>query len=89
MIGEPSFKSAGELRWGAHGSRSLRRTGPKRGMWFDHELQEGGDLLDLIKRERDVSLRDAIDIAEAEFVGVYASAPRTRREAEETGTKIG
>ena len=85
MLGEPSFKSAGELRWGARGSRSLRRTGPKRGLWFDHELQEGGDLLDLIKRERNVSLREAIDIAEAEFVGAYAPAPRAQREAEKDG----
>jgi hypothetical protein len=86
LVGEPSSKSADELRWGARGSRSLKRTGPKRGLWFDHELQEGGDLLDLIKRERNVSLRDAIDIAEAEFVGAYASAPRARRKAEKTDT---
>jgi hypothetical protein len=37
-------------------------------------------------RERDVSLREAIDMAEAEFVGAYASAPRTRREAEKRDT---
>jgi putative DNA primase/helicase len=43
-------------------------------------------LLDLIKLERTVSLRDAIDIAEAEFVGAYAPAPRARRETEKTDT---
>ena len=74
-----------ELRWGARGSRSLRRTGPKRGLWCDHELQEGGDLLDLIKRERNVSLREAIDIAEAEFVGAYAPAPRDQAGSPENG----
>src|SRR5262245_20648592 len=72
LLGEPSSKSARELRWGTRGSRSLERTGPKRGLWCDHELQEGGDLLDLLKRVRNVSLREAIEIAEAEFLGAYA-----------------
>ena len=86
LLGEASSKSTHEQRWGARGSRSLRRTGPKRGLWFDHELQEGGDMLDLIKRERNVSLGDAIAIAEAEFIGVHAPAPRAQREAETTNT---
>ena len=82
LLGDPSSKSAHELRWGARGSRSLRRTGPKRGLWCDHELQEGGDLLDLLKRERNVSLREAIDIAEAEFLRAHARAPCAQGKAD-------
>jgi putative DNA primase/helicase len=82
LLGDPTSKTAHELRWGARGSRSLRRTGPKRGLWCDHELQEGGDMLDLVKRERNVSLPEAIDIAEAEFLGVHGPARRAPWEVE-------
>ena len=37
-----------EARWGRKGSFNLALTGPKRGLWFDHEAQEGGDLFELI-----------------------------------------
>lgn len=39
-----------EKRWGRKGSFALEATGRKRGQWFDHEAQEGGDLFDLIRR---------------------------------------
>src|SRR5262249_20798059 len=48
LLGKPTSKSPHELRWGQHGSLSLRRSGEKRGLWFDFERGEGGDLLDLI-----------------------------------------
>ena len=38
-----------EARWGQHGSFSLATTGPKSGLWFDFEAQEGGDLIHLIR----------------------------------------
>jgi len=36
-------------RWGRNGSFSLALTGSTRGLWFDFEVQEGGDLFDLIR----------------------------------------
>lgn len=37
-------------RWGHKGSLVLEVTGQKRGLWFDHETGEGGDLIDLIRK---------------------------------------
>jgi putative DNA primase/helicase len=36
-----------ELRWGTKGSFSYDK---KQGLWYDHELDEGGDLLELVRR---------------------------------------
>ncbi len=63
LLGEPSKRLCREFRWRQHGSLWLCCAGEKRGRWYDHERGEGGDLLDLIARERDVSLKDAITIA--------------------------
>ena len=40
--GEPSSETRTELRWGTHGSRVLNRA---KGVWFDHERDEGGGTL--------------------------------------------
>jgi hypothetical protein len=40
--GEPSSETRTELRWGTHGSRVLQRI---KGLWFDHERDEGGGTL--------------------------------------------
>jgi putative DNA primase/helicase len=77
LLGEPSRRSCREFRWGQHGSLWLCCTGKKRGRWYDHERGQGGDLLDLIARERDVSLKDAITIASDVFGG--AKPPNVRR----------
>ena len=63
LLGEPSFLSQREWRWGRRGSLWVSCAGQKRGTWYDHERGGGGDLLDLIARERGVALRDAITIA--------------------------
>jgi hypothetical protein len=41
-----------KLRFGTHGSKSIDL---KKGCWFDHETNEGGGPLDLIKREMGLS----------------------------------
>ena len=79
LLGEPSQITRHEQRWGRHGSVSLRCSGPKRGLWFDHERGEGGDLLGLIARERNVGLGRAIGIAVEEFLG-GPMVPRPRIE---------
>ncbi len=63
LLGEPSRRLCREFRWGQHGSMWLGCAGEKRGRWYDHELGEGGDLLDLIVHEHGVTLGEAIQIA--------------------------
>ena len=53
FFGEPNkrLSKTGELRFGNSGSKSVKL---KTGQWFDHESNEGGGVLDLIKREAGV-----------------------------------
>jgi hypothetical protein len=48
LLGEPNEATAKELRYGARGSFAVDLT---KGVWHDHETNEGGGLLDLIVRE--------------------------------------
>jgi hypothetical protein len=50
FFGEPNWKlsSKTELRFGTHGSKCVDI---KNNRWFDHEANEGGGYIDLIKRE--------------------------------------
>ena len=80
LLGKPTSKSLHELRWGRHGSLSLRRSGDKRGIWYDFERGEGGDLLDLIAREHKVGLGEAARIAERDF-GLVPPAPTRAKPA--------
>jgi putative DNA primase/helicase len=80
LLGEPNRSMSGkrEFRFGNHGSVSVVIAGPKAGQWFDHELGIGGDLFELIKRERGGNFRDAIEFAER-FVGHAARDPAPAR----------
>jgi putative DNA primase/helicase len=69
LLGEPSSQSGDEMRWGRHGSVALRLSGRKKGLWYDFERGEGGDVLDLIAREHGVGLGEAICIAERDHLG--------------------
>jgi len=69
LLGVPSELRRDEHRWGRRGSLSLCRSGSKRGLFYNHERGEGGDLLTLIARERGVTLGEAIRIAKHEFLG--------------------
>jgi hypothetical protein len=69
LLGEPSSQSRREYRWGRRGSLWLSRACADRGRWFDHERGEGGDLLDLIARERGLQLGEALRIAERDYLG--------------------
>ena len=82
LLGGPTATSRHEQRWGRHGSLSLKRSGAKRGLWYDHERGEGGDILDLVAREHNVRLGEAMRIAEREFLGeahIPAAPQRPRR----------
>jgi len=63
-----SLSSRRELRWGRKGSFALQIDGPNAGLWYDHELGRGGDILELIKVERSCSFLEALAFAQ-EFIG--------------------
>jgi putative DNA primase/helicase len=81
LWGEPTSRSRREWRFGRRGSKSLCVGGPKRGHNYDHEVGQGGDMLDLVARELNVPLGKAIEIAERNFLSGFAATPAVRRPA--------
>jgi len=74
LPGKPSNRSRRECCWARKGSLWLRLLGAKRGRRYDHERDEGGDLINLIAREGGVNLSRAIRLA-ADYLA--SSAPRS------------
>jgi hypothetical protein len=70
LLGEANraMSNKRELRFGRHGSTAVMISGPKAGIWFDHELGTGGDMLALIMRERGADFLEAVEFAER-FIG--------------------
>ena len=68
LLGQPTWRSRHEWRWGRRGSLALAVAGARAGAWHDHERGEGGDLLDLIARERHCGFREALAWAR-DFLG--------------------
>jgi putative DNA primase/helicase len=73
------------LRWGRKGSFALIVAGDKRGLWFDHENDVGGDIIDFLKEQLGCSVGEAIDEA-LTYLGPSASwssntAPKTSQPA--------
>jgi hypothetical protein len=60
LFGEPTSRSRTELRFGRKGSLAVAVRGPKAGLWYDHEAGEGGDLIDLVRRETGLGFNGAI-----------------------------
>lgn len=52
LLGEPSYRSRTEVRWGRCGRLSLCIAGPKRGLWHCNEIGTCGDLIALYRRTR-------------------------------------
>jgi putative DNA primase/helicase len=59
FLGEPNRKLSNkrQLRWGRKGSFALDVAG---GLWFDHENQIGGDIIDFVKWQLGCSMGEAI-----------------------------
>ncbi len=76
LLGTPNKGLSGktELRFGRQGSISIDL---KTGQFFDHENKEGGGVIDLVKRERRCSDREAFDWLKDNF-GVEDKASTTR-----------
>ncbi|MFJ1269999.1 toprim domain-containing protein [Legionella lytica] len=66
MMGEPVARDKNQLRYGRNkGSFIVTTHGSKQGLWFDHQTGEGGNLLQLIQREKNLSFKEALDEAGA------------------------
>jgi hypothetical protein len=87
LLGRPASASRRELRFGKRGSFALRRDGAKRGLWYDHERGEGGDMLTLLAREHGVRLGDAVRIAKRDYLGSAITEPSRPRQQVESGKK--
>ncbi len=74
-LGKPTSTHGDEWRFGRKGSLSIFVSGPKAGIWFDHSMGEGGDLIDLIRRERGGEIRDVFGAARS-FLGMEAPPAR-------------
>lgn len=60
LLGEPNraMSSANELRYGSHGSFSVDLAN---GTWYDHEIEQGGGVLDLVTRETKLVGQERLD----------------------------
>ena len=65
------------MRWGAKGSFSLVIAGQREGLWYDHEIGRGGDIVAYIRFELNCTFTEALDYA-GRFVSELRSAPRAR-----------
>lgn len=48
LLGKPHDIRPQEMRWGRHGAMVLRRTGERRGLWYDFSNARGGDIIALV-----------------------------------------
>jgi hypothetical protein len=57
--GEPNAALSGDVEWryGTHGSLSIDL---RKGTWFDHEANQGGGVLDFLKREKGLDKASAV-----------------------------
>jgi len=85
LLGEPSSKTGQEWRWGHKGSLAVIISGPKAGMWFDHEAGDGSHFSDLVGRELSVPRSDANDWI-ADRMGM-TTGPRPRRQHDRSQRK--
>lgn len=59
LVGEPTEVDRKEMRWGSHGKLALDLS-RRRGLWYDFSAGEGGDMIDLVRRQLGMSAADAI-----------------------------
>jgi putative DNA primase/helicase len=64
FLGEPNPKlckwNSRQWRWGRKGSFALNVWGDEAGLWFDHENEIGGDIIDFLQYQLGCSTADAI-----------------------------
>src|SRR5262249_56741123 len=60
LLGQPTGRSRGALRFGRKGSVEVIVSGPKAGLWHDYENQVGGEPVDLSGRRHRCELSRAV-----------------------------
>lgn len=95
LLGEPTGRTHSLLRYGTKGSLAIVVVGDKAGLWRDHEAGTGGDLLELIRRERACDFNAAIAFAGELLARRYEAPPPERYQnphdktgAERTGDAV-
>lgn len=73
LLGEPSQRDKLGWRFGRKGSLALVVAGERRGHWYSHEEQRGGDALHLIQYARCCTLAEAIGYGAAWLGGDMAN----------------
>lgn len=63
-LGPPQSKRGNEWRYGSHGSLAVD---VRKGIWFDHEANQGGGIIGLITRQRGATMASVADILEADY----------------------
>jgi len=65
FLGEPNRKlgTKRQWRWGRKGSFTLNVAGDKTGLWYDHENQVGGDIVNFVQVQLGCSIANAITYA--------------------------
>jgi putative DNA primase/helicase len=65
FLGEPNRKlcTKRQWRWGRKGSFTLNVAGDKTGLWYDHENQVGGDIINFLQVQLGCSIANAITYA--------------------------
>ncbi len=61
LLGEPTDRTARELRYGRKGSLVVTLTGEKAGLWNSFEDRAGGDMIELVRREFRCTFAQAVD----------------------------
>jgi putative DNA primase/helicase len=82
LLGKPGLRTVDEWRWGRKGSLSLVMSGGRAGLWFDHEMGQGGGFADLVAHHLRIGRRDAVDWI-ASRVGVKLPDDRHARHTEQ------
>ncbi|MCV0352561.1 MAG: hypothetical protein K5863_20990 [Nitratireductor sp.] len=60
FLGPPAFRTHSGLRWGRKGSLSLSLSGRHAGLFYDFEANARFDLIDLVRKEMQLTVADAL-----------------------------
>ncbi|MEP0940240.1 MAG: toprim domain-containing protein [Rhizobiaceae bacterium] len=72
VLGKPSSRSSTELRYGRRGSLSVAITGPKAGLWYNHETGNSGDMIAFVIAHAGLRFADAVGFCR-QFAGLSDS----------------
>lgn len=66
LLGEPNkhMSTKAQLRFGEHGKMAVDISGKRQGLWIDFAQGRGGDMLELIMREKGVDFKGALSFAQ-------------------------